>query len=119
MTLRAAIAERKLGYFGHIMRHPCLEKNIVKGMVEGKRRGRPAARWLDDIKEWTGLKVTNTSRLANDRRRWKSLIQTTPALLGAMWLEREREKEFKIVLFRLFIDFFFSFIYYNNYLVLI
>ena len=63
------------------MRHPCLEKNIVEGK---RRRGRPAAGWLDDIKEWTGLTVTNASRLANDRRRWKALIQTTPALLGAM-----------------------------------
>ena len=85
MILRAAIAERKLGYFGHIMRHPCLEKNIVEGMVDGKRRrGRPAAGWLDDIKEWTGLTVTNASRMANDRNRWKALIQTTPALVGAM-----------------------------------
>ncbi len=44
-----------------------LEKNIVEGMVDGKRRrGRPAAGWLDDIKEWTGLTVTNAIRLAND-----------------------------------------------------
>ena len=62
-------------------------------MVEGKRRkGRPAAGWLDDIKEWTGLTVTNASRLANDRRRWKALIQTTPALFGAIWLEREMDQ---------------------------
>ncbi len=77
-----AIAERKLGYFGHIMRHQCLEKNIADGMVDGKiRRG-----WLDDIKEWTDLTVTNASRprLANDRKRWKALIKTTPALLGTM-----------------------------------
>ncbi len=45
---------------------------------------------MSDIKEWTGLTVTNASRLANDRRRWKALIQTTPALLGVIRLMRER-----------------------------
>ena len=68
-----------------MLRHPCLDNNIVEGMVDGKRRrGRPAAGWLDDIKEWTGLTVINASRFANDRKRWKALIQATPALLGAI-----------------------------------
>ncbi|XP_072020234.1 uncharacterized protein [Amphiura filiformis] len=51
-TLRADIISRKLSYFGHITRHHCLQKTIVQGMVEGKRkRGRPAASWLNDINE--------------------------------------------------------------------
>ena len=74
-----------------------LGNNTVEGMVDGKRRrGRPAPGWVDDIKEWTGLTITNDDRLANDRKRWKALIRTTPALVGAMWLERERFYKIKI-----------------------
>ena len=41
---------RKLSFFGHKMRRSCLEKDIILGMVEGKkRRGRPARVWMDDI----------------------------------------------------------------------
>ena len=44
-----------------------------------------AAGWMDDIiKEWTGLIVTNTSKLVNDYKRWKTIIQYTPVLTGAM-----------------------------------
>jgi len=28
---------RKLSYFGHVIRHSCLEKNIFEAMVEGRR----------------------------------------------------------------------------------
>ena len=35
-TLRANILSRKLNYFGHIVRHPCLEKSIMQGTVDGK-----------------------------------------------------------------------------------
>jgi hypothetical protein len=38
-------------------------------MIEGKRkRGIPAARWLDDIKKLTGMNITNATRIAADQR---------------------------------------------------
>eukprot|EP00794_Sanderia_malayensis_P015552 gene15552-17137_t len=40
--LMGMIKERKLKYLGHILRHPCLGKELCEGMVNGKRgRGRP------------------------------------------------------------------------------
>ncbi len=50
------------------MRRPCLKKHCGRN-DSGKTRGRPAARWFDDIKEWTGLTATNASRLANGRKK--------------------------------------------------
>ena len=42
-TLRADIFTRKPSYFGHATRHQCLQKTIIQGMLERKRkRGRPA-----------------------------------------------------------------------------
>ena len=41
----------KLQYFGHLMRRTdSLEKTLMLGMIEGRRRrGRQRMRWLDDI----------------------------------------------------------------------
>ena len=83
--LRADILARKLVYFGHATRHHCLQKTIIQGMVEGKRkRGRPSASWLDGIKQVTGTSITEATRAAADHRQWRSLIRTTPAYLIAM-----------------------------------
>ena len=41
----------KLQYFGHLMRRAdSLEKTLMLGVVEGRRRrGRPRMRWLDGV----------------------------------------------------------------------
>ena len=50
------IDRQKLRYFGHIMRSDGLEKAIMLGMGEDKRKkGRPRMRWLDEVQELTGL----------------------------------------------------------------
>jgi len=38
----------KLQYFGHLMqRADSLEKTLMLGKIEGRRRGKPRMRWLD------------------------------------------------------------------------
>ena len=40
----------KLQYFGHLMRRTdSLEKTLMLGNIEGRRRGRQRMRWLDGI----------------------------------------------------------------------
>ena len=40
----------KLQYFGHLMRRPdTLEKTLMLGKIEGRRRGQQRMRWLDGI----------------------------------------------------------------------
>ena len=54
--LQVMILRQKLSYFGHIMRtnNDCMEKAIMLGMCEGRRkRGRTCRRWLDDIRKTT------------------------------------------------------------------
>ena len=50
---------RKLRYFGHVMRAKgSVEQNVMLGKVAGYRRqGKPRIRWLDSIREATGLRL--------------------------------------------------------------
>ncbi len=80
LTLRRDISNRKMRFFGHVMRHDCLEKLLIRGKVEGKqRRGRPPKGWMDDIKERTGLTAVGATRLTDDRKMWSALLVATPA----------------------------------------
>ena len=61
---------------GHIMRREnSLEKSIMLGMGGGSRkRGRPRARWLDDIKAVTNGTLTELCGPARDRDAWRKMI---------------------------------------------
>ena len=86
LILRDLIRERKLKYFGHIMRKEnSIEKQIIQGAVKGRRgRGRPATAWTDGIKEWTERSMSKATTLARDRRGWRALVETTAVPMGTI-----------------------------------
>ena len=50
-------------------------KTILQGTVErGRRRGRHKGRWQDDIRDWTGLKFSETHSSAHYRERWRVVV---------------------------------------------
>lgn len=72
------IAKRKASFFGHACRHPnCyLMKDIIQGKMASKReRGRPRAKYLDNITEWTGLAPHTIYKRAENRAEWRTDIQ--------------------------------------------
>lgn len=75
-SLEASMVKLKLSYFGHIMRRQdSLEKEVMLGVVEGKRRrGRQKKRWTDTIQEDTNLTLTQLNTMVQDRNMWRSLI---------------------------------------------
>ena len=80
LMFRKGIVERKMRFFGHVCRRNGLEKRIIQGMVEKKRkRGRPAIGWTDDLKRWIGNEEEPLTTLASDRDRWKTIVRTTAA----------------------------------------
>ena len=72
-----AVKARKLAYYGHTMRKrgSCLEKEIMQGTMPGaRRRGRPRTAWMDNIKTWTGLSVDESTRITEDRDKWRKYV---------------------------------------------
>ena len=47
-SLEGLMLKLNLQYFGHLMRRT-LEKTLMLGKIEGRRRGRQRMRWLDGI----------------------------------------------------------------------
>jgi hypothetical protein len=74
-TLLIQALKQKLSYFGHVVRADGLEKSLMLGMGEGKRsRGRPRARWIDEILERTELDLREATQAASNRTIWRSVV---------------------------------------------
>ena len=49
-SLEGLMLKLKLQYFGYLMlRADSLEKTLMLGKIEGRRRGQQMMRWLDDL----------------------------------------------------------------------
>ena len=58
----------KLRYFGHLMRRAdSLEKTLMLGKIEGRRRGRQRMKWLDDIIDSVVVGLGRLQELVMDR----------------------------------------------------
>lgn len=73
--LITTVKKRKLQRYGHVSRLSDLAKTILQGTVQGgRRRGRQRKRWEDNIREWTGMKLTDALRKAENRREWRKQV---------------------------------------------